>query len=277
MKCKNSTSFSFLYLLFTGSMLALFATGCTPDKGGPIGQKPTASFKMTAVTGRVNTYALESTSTGAFSYQWKKGNSDFAKGNAMDTVYFPTKGTYSVQLRAFGRGGYDTAAQSVTITVDDIKNNPEFKLLVSTGWKLDGSDGANTIIVGTEGNPSEYFPGGPLADCQKDDVYTFSDAFKLTYNANGNTFNAGNINPTYTCSTDRSYSDLTYTFEPGVSAGGAGIASITIPGAVPDHFIGVTDVSSNHYRIISISATSLVLRSGTPSETVHQFKFIPAQ
>jgi hypothetical protein len=43
---------------------------------------------------------------------------------------------------------------------------------------------------------------------------------------------------------------------------------------VPAQFIGVTDVSSNNYRIMSISANSMVLRSGTPSEAVHQFKFI---
>jgi hypothetical protein len=276
MKCKKPTSFAFLYLLLIGSILVLFAAGCTPDKGGPLGQKATASFKITPVPGKVNTYALASTSTGAFAYQWKKGNADFARGNANDTAYFPIKGTYSVQLRAFGRGGYDTAAQTVTIDVDDIQNNPNFQLLVSTSWKLDGSDGANAIIVGTDGNPAQYFGGGPLADCQKDDIYTFTTDLKLTYNSHGPTFNGGNIAPNFNCGIDRSYSDLSFTFEPGVPAGAAGIVSITIPGAVPDHFIGVTDVSSNHYRIISISSTSLVLRSGTPSEAVHQFKFIPA-
>jgi len=275
MKCKKPTSLSFLHSLFFSTMLVLLAAGCTPDKGGPLGQKATASFKISAVPGKVNTYALESTSTGAFAFQWKKGTGDFKKGNALDTAYFPVKGTYSIQLRAFGRGGYDTAAQSVTIDVDDIQNNPNFQLLVSTPWKLNAGDPA-PIIVGTDGNPGQYFGGGALADCQKDDVYTFTNDLKLKYEAHGQTFNAGNIAPNYTCGTDRSYSNVPFTFEPGVPAGAAGIVSITIPGNVPDHFIGVTDVSSNNYRIISISASSLVLRSGTPSETVHQFKFIPA-
>lgn len=275
MKYKKPTSLSFLHFLSFSSILVLLAAGCTPDKGGPLGQKATASFKISAVPGKVNTYALESTSTGAFAFQWKKGTGDFKKGNALDTAYFPVHGTYSVQLRAFGRGGYDTAAQSVTIDVDDIQNNPNFQLLVSTPWKLDANDPA-PIIVGTDGNPAQYFGGGALADCQKDDVYTFTNDLKLKYEAHGQTFNAGNIAPNYTCGTDRSYSNLSFTFEPGVPAGAAGIVSITIPGNVPDHFIGVTDVSSNNYRIISISASSLVLRSGTQSETVHQFKFIPA-
>ncbi len=116
--------------------------------------------------------------------------------------------------------------------------------------------------------------GGGLDNCQLDDVYTFSSDLKLTYNANGATFNAGNISPNYTCATDRSYSNVAINFNPAVPAGSAGIASITVPGAVPDRFIGVTDVSSNNYRIISISDTEMVLRSGTASETVHQFKFV---
>jgi hypothetical protein len=231
---------------------------------------------MTPVGGKVNTFALASTSMGAFNYQWNKGSGDFVKGGPNDTAYFPLKGTYNVILRAFGRGGYDTAAQSVTIDVDDIQNNPNFQLLVSTPWKLDASDGANAIIVGTEGNPGQYYGGGPLADCQTDDVYTFTNDLKLNYHSGGSTFNGGNIAPNYNCGTDRSFTGAAFTFDPSVPAGSAGVASITLSGNVPDRFIGVTDIASNHYRIISISSTSLVLRAGTASETVDQFKFIPA-
>lgn len=252
----------------------LFATGCKPESATELGAKAKASFTITPVPNKVNTFVLQSTSEGAFGYQWDKGNGSFVKGKATDTAYFPLHGTYKVQLRAFGRGGYDTASQMVTIAVDDILSNPTFILLTSKNWKLNPADGANAIIVGTEGNPAQYFGGGALADCQKDDVYSFSTALKLTYNANGATFNAGNLAPNYTCATDRSFSNVSFTFEPGVPAGAAGIATITLPGAVPTQFIGVTDVSSNYYRIISISSTAMVLRSGTTAQTVHQFKFI---
>lgn len=246
-------------------------SSCHPESDGELGTPADASFTMTPVANKVNTYVLTSTSQNAWGYQWDKGNGTFVKGKQVDTAYFPLKGTYKVQLRAFGRGGYDTAAQSVTITVDDIQNNPTFQMLVAKSWKLDPADGA--IIVGTEGNPAQYFGGGALADCQKDDVYTFTPALKLNYNANGSTFNAGNIAPNFTCGNDRSYSNVSFTFSPSVSAG-AGIAGITLPGPVLPYFIGVTDVSSNNYRIISISPTTMVLRSGTTTETVHQFKFI---
>lgn len=249
--------------------------GCKPESAEDLGIKATASFTMSPVPGKVNTYALQSSSQNAFGYQWDKGNGSFTKGNALDTAYFPLKGTYKVQLRAFGRGGYDTAFQMVTVTVDDILNNPTFQMLTAKSWVLNPAAGANAIIVGTEGNPAQYFGGGALADCQKDDVYTFTTGLKLNYNSNGSTFNAGNIVPNFTCGNDRSYSNVSFTFDPRPPAAGAGIASITLPGAVLPNFIGVTDVSSNNYRIISISATSLVLRSGTTTETVHQFKFIP--
>ncbi|HKC34845.1 MAG TPA: hypothetical protein VKB95_02250 [Chitinophagaceae bacterium] len=258
--------------IFTPALL-FFMIGCTPDKDVELGVKATASFTMTPVAGRVNTYLLTSTSQNAFGFQWDKGTGSFVKGKQVDTAYFPLHGTYRVQLRAFGRGGYDTASQSVIIAVDDILSNPIFQMLTAHSWKLNPDNTANAIIVGTEGNPAQYYGGGPLADCQKDDVYTFTTGLKLNYNANGSTFNGGNLAPNYSCSADRSYTNLSFTFAPGTAAG-AGIATIILPTPVPTNFIGVTDISSNNYRIISISATAMVMRSGTSTETVHQFKFI---
>ncbi len=267
---KFKTKVQFGICLF--SLMMLLNLGCSPDDVGDLGNKATASFTVTPIAGRVNTYLLQSTSQNAFGYQWDKGNGNFIKGNAVDTAYFPVKGMYIVKLRAFGRGGYDSTAQSVTVTVDDILNNAQFKLLTAKSWKLD-PNASNPIVVGTENNPSEYFAGGALADCQVDDVYTFTTDFKLTYNANGSTFNAGNIAPNYTCSADRSFANVAYTFEPGTS-GGAGLATIRLASPVPTQFIGVTDISSNVYRIISISTNAMLLRSGTPGQTVHQFKFV---
>lgn len=252
-------------------VLSIFFINCSPDDPGDLGNKATASFTVSPVPGKVNTFALQSTSQDAFGYQWDKGNGNFVKGKANDTAYFPLKGTYTVKLRAFGRGGYDSTAQTVTVTEDDILNNPQFKLLTAKSWKLDPNPGA--IIVGTEGNPAAYFGGGALADCQIDDVYTFTTDMKLTYDAKGSTFNGGNLAPNFNCAGDRSFAGVPFTFEPGVT-GGAGLATIRLAAAVPTQFIGVTDVSSNNYRIISITENTMVLRSGTPSETVHQFKFI---
>ena len=161
----------------------------------------------------------------------------------------------------------------VVQTNDDIKNLLTGGVGNSRTWKLDPTDGANPIIVGTEGNPAQFFGGGPIEACQKDDIYTFSFAGQLVYNANGATFNGGNITPNYNCASDRSYS-TPYTFST-TTAGFAGLATIQLPSAPPTIFIGVTDVpSENEYRIIDITSTNMVLRAGNGSGTVFQFKFI---
>ncbi len=147
--------------------------------------------------------------------------------------------------------------------------------VVSKSWRLDPAPGANPIIVGTEANPAAYFGGGALdAVCQSDDVFTFKANNRLTYNANGATFNGGNVAPNYNCGADRSYNDATFTF--GATTGGvAGIGTIQLAGTPPVQFIGVTDVpNENVYRIIEISSTKMTLRAGNGSGTVFQFKFV---
>lgn len=160
--------------------------------------------------------------------------------------------------------------RKVALTLADVK-----QLLTGAAgknWKFDATPGANSIIVGTEGNPSEYFGGGPLADCQIDDVYTFNPANTVNYKANGATFNGGNIAPNYNCGDDRTYNSV-FTF--GVTTGGvAGLATLTLPGNPLPYFIGTTDVPDNTYRIIEITPTKMVLRAGNGSGTVFQFKMV---
>jgi hypothetical protein len=158
------------------------------------------------------------------------------------------------------------------LTIDDIKD-----ILTggnSRSWKLDATAGANPIVVGTEGNPTEYFPGGPLEpNCQVDDVYTFSSSNNLNYNANGSTFNGGNISPNYNCGADRSFSTA-FTFGP-IVGGATGLAQIQLPLGTPANFIGTTDVpNENLYRIIEITPTRMLLRAGNGSGTIFQFKFV---
>lgn len=274
----NYKSFVRHHCLLLLACLTFLSYGCKDeDYADKLGTPAKASFKVTKVQGKVNTYLLESTSQSAYRYQWDFGLNEGPKpAGASTEAYFISKGTYNVKLYAYGEGGYDIATLPVVVDQDDFTptlNNPIFQQLVAHAWKLDPASTA-PITVGTENNPAEYFGGGALANCQVDDDYTFSfanNAFKLSYKANGQTFNAGNIAPNYSCAADRSY-DSAFTFSTTVQ--GAGIATITIPGNVPDRFIGVTDVASNNYRIISISATEMVLRSGKSNETVHQMRFV---
>ncbi len=203
------------------------------------------------------------------------GTTDVIDSN-MYKVQDYTSNTLTLRSTLEGSGGVILEIKLkklVILTLPDIKN-----LLTggsSKSWKLDPASGANAIIVGTEANPSQYFAGGPLdPNCQSDDIYTFTTADAINYNANGATFNGGNVAPNYSCGSDRSYSN-TYTFGP-TTGGVAGLATIQLPSAPPTVFIGTTDVpTENVYRIIEISSNKLVLRAGNGSGTVFQFKFIP--
>lgn len=264
--------------LYLPVLLASFLIFGCKKKEGELGAAAKASFKVSPVTGKANTFLLQSTSENAYRYQWDLGDGQgLSAGTANKEAYFLKKGDYNVKLYAYGQGGYDISTAKVTVLNDDLSpilNSAEFKKLIAHSWKLDPNSLA-PITVGTENNPAEYFGGGSLAACQVDDVYTFSfvnNDFKISYNANGATFNAGNVQPNYACGADRSYSNVSFNYSTIVA--GAGLATITLPGAVSTQFIGVTDVSSNNYRIISISDTELVLRGGKATETVFQFRFV---
>jgi len=204
------------------------------------------------------------------------GTTDIPENNEYQVVNYTAN---SMTLRSLieGSGGIILEIKLkklVPLTLNDVKN-----LLTGNGsksWKLDPAPGANAIIVGTESNPGEYYGGGPLEpNCQTDDVYTFTTSNLVSYNANGSTFNGGNISPNYNCGSDRSYTSIGYTFGP-VAGGVAGLASIQMPQTPPAVFIGTTDVpTENYYRIIEITSNKMVLRAGNGSGVVFQFKFIP--
>ena len=202
------------------------------------------------------------------------GTTNAVESNRYEVRSF-TQSTLTLSAALINAGGKFIEIKlkkKATITLADIK-----AILTggsSRSWKLDPAAGANAITVGTEGNPSEYYGGGPLEpNCQTDDVYTFSTSDNVNYNANGATFNGGNIAPNYNCGADRSYT-AAYVFGP-VTGGVAGLASIQLPLAPPANFIGTTDVpTENLYRIIEITPTTMLLRAGNGSGNVFQFKFV---
>jgi PKD repeat protein len=147
----------------------------------------------------------------------------------------------------------------------------------SRSWILDSTATPGPVKAGpTEDNPYGYFGGGALAACQKDDIYTFT-ATSVTYVANGETFNGGNIVPNFSCSAPLDYADVAYTLTI-VSPGLSGVAQINLS----SKFIGVTDVDpANVYRILEIDNDHMVLRSGvskveTPGKPIHELRFIRA-
>ncbi len=238
-------------------------------------QKPNApDFKIVAKPGQLPQIILNPLASGTG--KPFIGTTDIVDNNRY-TVQSYTSNRMTLRATLTGSGGQliEIKLKKVEVlTLADIKDLLTGGTLGRT-WKLDPSPGANAIIVGTEANPSAYFGGGALEPtCQTDDAYTFTTANKITYNANGATFNGGNVAPNYNCGSDRSYSNISYTFT-ATTGGVAGLATIQIPGLPPTIFIGTTDVpNENLYRIIDITSTKMTLRAGNGTNTVFQFKFI---
>lgn len=280
---KLNSKFLLWGILLSATCIISSLQGCNKSNGNLGESASSAKLTVTTVAGSANTYALKGTAQNAFRYQWDRGDGNLISKGLDDTVYFFKRGTYKVKFYAYGRGGFAVDSQSIVVPTDDQSvfplNNPTFQLLVSKTWKFDPSPTAAAIIVGPDWNPGAYYGGGPLAPSQIDDEYTFSatsrTSFILNYDAKANTFNGGNVNPNYNPGPPRSFS-TPFTFSTTVTpTGGAGIATFTLPaGTPPTIFLGVTDVSGNTYRILSITSTTLVVRGGSTLDPTFTFKFI---
>ncbi|TGE06120.1 PKD domain-containing protein [Hymenobacter fodinae] len=254
---------------------ALLFTACDKEEQGELsGPKPTTSFTASTpkVVGLTSEVTFTSTSTDAFLYQWDFGDGTIGSGQTVTHVY--TKGgTFNVQLITAGKGGTgNTATQQVVIVSPLSTVNRLLTGGSSKTWMLDNTADA-PIIVGTEGNPGQYFAGvkaGELPACQSDDEYTFSSANVFTYDSKGETFFANQKD--YSC--QPGLSD-TSPFVFGAAVGN-GLGQFTLNKA--GTFIGATDASLTErvYRIISIDEKKMTLRagSGASNGTVFTLKLV---
>ena len=130
---------------------------CTPAKGpSGLGPLPTASFTVTPVSGAVNLYALAATSQGGFEYYWNQGTGTGSVAGALnDTVYYNKAGTYKVTLLVVGKGGYDTAVQSISVAADDpginILLGSDLTTADASDWTALNTGGAQTTFTFTSG------------------------------------------------------------------------------------------------------------------------------
>ncbi|UOQ64922.1 PKD domain-containing protein [Hymenobacter volaticus] len=263
---KNTWNKAAIWVLMSSSVLV--ASCDKEDQGELKGPLPTASFTVSAVktVGLTNEVTFTSTSTDAFLYKWDFGDGTTGTGQTI-THKYQRGGTVQAQLTAAGPRGY-TVSDKQDVALPEIATI--VKQLLTGGstktWKFDNAAEA-PIIVGTEGNPGQYYAGGPangLPTCQSDDEYTFTAANVLTYDAKAGTL----VAPAQSCEAPRSGTS-DFTFGP---ATGQGYAMLELKRA--GSFIGVTDVPDQTYRIIDISATKMVLRAGKPGGTVFQYKMI---
>jgi PKD repeat protein len=172
-------------------VFSVFATSCEYDTK-ELGPKPDASFTITPIAGQVNRYLLTSTSTNSYRFDWDKADgSGYMRGKAIDTVYFPDKGTYTVKLLAFGESGIDSASQTVIVANDDPAALTPLKILTgnsSKTWILNPAAGA--LLVGDNGTTVWWSSSAgdvtaPDRTCLFNDEYTFTKTGQFIFNAKG--------------------------------------------------------------------------------------------
>lgn len=160
-----------------------------------LGPKPQASFTITPIAGKANTYSLINTTPSSFNAQWNFSDNTTSTGDTVQK-YFPFKGTYAVKLLVMGHGGYDTAVQNVTVAETD----PDlcfgaFQALTDCGgkgnrtWKL--TPIAGSWEVGPlSGSPWWSIGAGdiPGRACAYNDEWTFNTDGTFNYDDKGDFF-----------------------------------------------------------------------------------------
>jgi len=118
--------FSNINVLWYALVATAIITGCHPDEFGDgngfdasgLG----ASFTVTPVAGKNNTYALKADEVnGLLGLQWDKSDgAGSVLGKAIDTVFYPDAGSYDIQMTAIGKGGATvTATKNIVVEKSD--------------------------------------------------------------------------------------------------------------------------------------------------------------
>lgn len=120
MKLRENT-YANILMLFT----ALVLTSCQPEdlevNNGLTSDNVDASFTITEVAGKMNTYVLRSNTTGVLGVKWDKGDgSGFINGKLLDTIVYDDAGTYTLTAEAIGRGGATATSSKQVIVASSI-------------------------------------------------------------------------------------------------------------------------------------------------------------
>ena len=175
------------------AMSALLFSTCKPDEANKldIGAAPTAAFTVTQGSD-ANHYHIVCTTSGAFMAKWDLGNGATADTLVTD-AYYPFKGTYTITLTAFNKGGYGTTSQTVTVaTTDPNACQGNFAILTGCGtktWKLDPNPKA--LHVGPDATQVYWESDASTIaarPCLWDDEYTFNADGSFLHDDKGTIF-----------------------------------------------------------------------------------------
>lgn len=147
----NRITTTALLVLLVAATVSL--SGCTPDnKSESLGAAPNASFTVSPVSGKSNTFVATAGASGIFQWYWNAGDGTASfLGGSSDTLFYPLAGNYRVTLMAFGHGGYDSTSQVVAVDSNaplvNVLVNPS--LTTDSGWTILNTGGTQTTIAFT--------------------------------------------------------------------------------------------------------------------------------
>ena len=131
----------YVFAMFAMGIAAM--TSCKPEEltkdNGLTDTNVDATFTITPVQGKLNTYALKANTAGIIGVKWDKGDgSGFAAGKLVDTIVYDDAGTYTLTAEAVGRGGAKgtSSKQVIVATSIPIEGN------LLKGAKMDAGDEA---------------------------------------------------------------------------------------------------------------------------------------
>jgi hypothetical protein len=219
--------------------------GCTPQKGGPLGALPKASFTVSG-GGDSNSVVAVNTATGSIPYFTATGQGTVAG----DTAHFrfTFAGTYTVTEMVAGQGGIDSVSQQVTIN----QNDPEACQTGAQGfisgcttktWKLNPAAGAEGVgpaagNISYFGNAANEVTGDRICDFNDTYTFVFGPVLKFTFDNMGDFLSesylgkangACDVNADLT-PTEAPWADSNHTYSVSNTGGVMGLGQLTVIG-----------------------------------------------
>lgn len=188
--------------------LALLAAACDPQQDDKIdiGAPPAeATFTITPLT-TPNYYLLTNTTPDVFECLWDLGNGTRVNGEQVE-AYYPLKGTYTITLTVFGRGGHATSSQTLVVPEDapfDCESDELYQYLTDCQqrtWRLKPTEGS--LWVGPADGSTTWWAISQNEvnnrPCEFNDEWTFTKDGMLIYDTKGDVFAEPYMGFNYEC------------------------------------------------------------------------------
>ena len=190
----------FLLASFAGFLLA----SCSPEEfNGSLGPAPTSElvkFTATADATNPNIITFKNETPGTITAIWDLGNGNTGDGAQVNGSY-AVKGTYTVKLTVFTKGGYASNTKTVEIAATNVSmlNREDYNFLTGGAsatngktWRIEGETKGHLGVGPAGATTPEWYTAGANEKATEglyDDRITFNlNGFKFTNNNNGTTF-----------------------------------------------------------------------------------------